>query len=121
MSKLGQHLLLQAACFCLNSLPGEALAANLHCRHTAGDLSDSPSSTFPKSDNFFKVVTLPFAGGLFLPETPNSLVERGHFDKGRQVLRRIRGTQDVDVEFETIVLANEVTKTAANPWRAIFK
>ena len=48
-------------------------------------------------------------------------MERGHFDKGRQVLRRIRGTQDVDVEFETIVLANEVTKTAANPWRAILK
>eukprot|EP00891_Asterochloris_glomerata_P007570 jgi/Astpho2/7570/Aster-02476 len=65
--------------------------------------------------------TILLLGGLFLPETPNSLVERGHFDKGRQVLRRIRGTQDVDVEFETIVLANEVTKTAANPWRAIFK
>jgi hypothetical protein len=32
------------------------------------------------------------AGTLLVPETPNSLVERGHEDRGRAVLQRIRGT-----------------------------
>ena len=89
------------------------------CRRlTVRDLSGPLWQGFHNPSN---IVNIFCAGGLFLPETPNSLVERGHFDKGRQVLRRIRGTQDVDIEFETIVLANEVTKTAPNPWRAIFK
>jgi sugar porter (SP) family MFS transporter len=60
-------------------------------------------------------------GGLFLPDTPNSLVERGHFQKAREVLRRIRGTPDVDVEYETIVVANDAVKHAENPWKAILR
>lgn len=34
-----------------------------------------------------------FLGSIFLPETPNSLIERGHFEEGRKVLERIRGVQ----------------------------
>ncbi|TVU10945.1 hypothetical protein EJB05_44501, partial [Eragrostis curvula] len=34
------------------------------------------------------IITL---GGLFLPDTPNSLLERGHADEARRMLRRIRG------------------------------
>ena len=30
-------------------------------------------------------------GGLILPDTPNSLIERGHMEKGRVVLQRVRG------------------------------
>jgi len=61
------------------------------------------------------------AGGLFLPETPNSLVERGYLSEARSVLQKVRGTKDVDVEFDTIVLANEALKGMENPWRAIFR
>ncbi|KAJ9688878.1 hypothetical protein PVL29_014496 [Vitis rotundifolia] len=46
-------------------------------------------------------------GGLPLPETPNSLIERGSRVKGRKVLERIRGTKEVDAEFENIVDASE--------------
>lgn len=60
-------------------------------------------------------------GGLFLPETPNSLVERGYLSEAKAVLQKVRGTKDVDVEFDTIVLANEALKGMENPWRAIFR
>ncbi len=37
------------------------------------------------------------------------------------MLQKVRGTKDVDVEFDTIVLANEALKGMENPWRAIFR
>lgn len=44
-------------------------------------------------------------GGLFLPETPNSLLERGHDAQARKILVKIRGTEDVDAEYEDIRIA----------------
>ena len=35
-------------------------------------------------------------GGIFLPESPNSLVERGRRKEGRAILERVRGTSQVD-------------------------
>ena len=35
-------------------------------------------------------------GGIILPDSPNSLVERGKKEEGRRVLEKIRGTKDVD-------------------------
>ena len=35
-------------------------------------------------------------GGIILPDSPNSLIERGKNEQGRKVLARIRGTQQVD-------------------------
>ena len=64
---------------------------------------------------------LRLAGGLFLPETPNSLIERGHYGKGRAVLEKVRGTGDVDLEFNTIMEAHEALKGMENPWLAIFR
>lgn len=61
------------------------------------------------------------AGGLFLPETPNSLVERGYLREARVVLQQVRGTKDVVAEFDTIVLANEALKGMENPWIAILR
>lgn len=37
-------------------------------------------------------------GSMMLPDTPNSLVQRGRPDEGRKVLQRIRGTDNVNVE-----------------------
>ena len=56
------------------------------------------------------------AGGIFLPETPNSLVERGYLAEARHTLQKVRGTKDVVMEFDTIVLANEALKGMENPW-----
>ena len=43
-------------------------------------------------------------GGLFLPETPNSQIERGRLDEGRAVLRKVRGVENVDNEFNEILV-----------------
>lgn len=34
-----------------------------------------------------------FVGALLLPDTPNSLIERGKLERGEKVLQRIRGTK----------------------------
>lgn len=41
-------------------------------------------------------------GMLFLPESPRWLARRGHHDKARATLMRIRGTSDVSAELEEI-------------------
>lgn len=38
-------------------------------------------------------------GAIFLPDTPNTLIQRGKNDKGRAMLKRNRGTEDVDQEY----------------------
>jgi hypothetical protein len=44
-------------------------------------------------------------GALLICETPNSLAQRGYREQGKKTLQRIRGTQDVGVEFEDILIA----------------
>lgn len=41
-------------------------------------------------------------GGLLLPDTPNSLLDRGKAAEARAVLVRVRGTEDVEEELEDI-------------------
>lgn len=60
-------------------------------------------------------------GSMMLPDTPNSLVQRGRTEDGRKVLQRIRGTDHVDVEFEDICEAVEVSRAVRNPYRTILK
>lgn len=60
-------------------------------------------------------------GGIILPDTPNSLVQRGHPESGRKVLKRIRGVEDVDVEFEDIVTASNEAATVKHPFRNILQ
>jgi tRNA(Leu) C34 or U34 (ribose-2'-O)-methylase TrmL len=43
--------------------------------------------------------------GLFLPDTPNSLAARGKPQEARRVLARLRGTEEVDAEFDDIQAA----------------
>ena len=45
-----------------------------------------------------------------LLETPKSLVKRGHQEKARAMLERIRGTPDVQEEFEDLVDDSEVSR-----------
>ncbi|CAM0912691.1 unnamed protein product [Alopecurus aequalis] len=58
-----------------------------------------------------------FVGAIFLPETPNSLVQQG---KDRQdvalLLRKIRGTDDVDRELDDIVAASNTAAAGGGLW-----
>eukprot|EP00249_Psilotum_nudum_P036830 c8842_g1_i1 orf=323-1882(-) len=60
-------------------------------------------------------------GCLMLVDTPNSLIERGHLDKGKSILCKIRGTQNVDVEFNELVRASQIAQEVKNPFRNLLK
>lgn len=60
-------------------------------------------------------------GGMILPETPNSLIERGSPEKGREVLEKIRGTKNVDAEFQDMVDASELANAIKHPFRNILE
>ncbi|XP_074576330.1 sugar transport protein MST3-like [Curcuma longa] len=60
-------------------------------------------------------------GALFLPDTPNSLIERGHSEKAKKMLRRIRGTDDILDEYNDLVVASEESKLIKHPWANILK
>lgn len=60
-------------------------------------------------------------GSFFLPETPNSLIERGKFDEARAQLVRIRGIKNVDEEFDDLVAASERSKQVKHPWANLLK
>ncbi|XP_065851175.1 sugar transport protein 14-like [Euphorbia lathyris] len=64
--------------------------------------------------------TIMFVGGCFLPETPNSLIERGKVEQGRKVLEKIRGTQQVDAEFDDLVEASNAAKAIKNPFQNLL-
>ncbi|KAK4361038.1 hypothetical protein RND71_019990 [Anisodus tanguticus] len=60
-------------------------------------------------------------GSLFLPETPNSMIERGKVDKAKSRLKRIRGIKDVDEEFNDLVVASEASRKIEHPWRNLLQ
>ncbi|KAF8024678.1 hypothetical protein BT93_F1759 [Corymbia citriodora subsp. variegata] len=59
----------------------------------------------------------------FLPNTPNSILEKGNPTKAREMLRRIRGVSDceVEAEFSDIVEASKASKAVKHPWRNLGK
>lgn len=64
--------------------------------------------------------TVMFFGGLFCPETPNSLVEQGKLEEARNVLERVRGTPNVEAEFEDLVDASKEAKAIKNPFQNLL-
>ncbi|KAK9793222.1 hypothetical protein WJX73_005399 [Symbiochloris irregularis] len=61
-----------------------------------------------------------FLGGVFLPDSPNSLLERGYVDQARKNLEFVRGTRDVDKEFQHLVEAADLAKQVRHPWKNMF-
>lgn len=59
-------------------------------------------------------------GALFVTDTPNSLIERGHLDEGKVVLKRIRGTENVEPEFLELVEASRVAKQVKHPFKNLL-
>lgn len=60
-------------------------------------------------------------GGILVPETPNSLIQQGLIDKGRKVLVKIRGTDNVNAEFEDMIDASNSANSIDNPLRNMFQ
>ena len=61
-------------------------------------------------------------GAIFLPETPNSLVqnEENH-EKAKLMLQRVRGTNDVQEEFDGLIKASAISKTIKHPFKNIIQ
>ncbi|XP_043693488.1 sugar transport protein MST7-like isoform X1 [Telopea speciosissima] len=60
-------------------------------------------------------------GAYFLPDTPNSLIERNLKEEAREKLQRIRGTDHVEEEFQDLVAASDDSKKVLHPWKAILE
>lgn len=60
-------------------------------------------------------------GSLLLSDTPNSLIERGHAAKARAMLKKIRGIDDIEDEYNDLVAASEESKLVEHPWSNIFQ
>lgn len=60
-------------------------------------------------------------GGIFLPDTPNSMIERGHKEAARELLIKIRGTPNVDNEYADLLEASEASQKIEQPLKKIFE
>ncbi|AED93146.1 monosaccharide transporter [Arabidopsis thaliana] len=60
-------------------------------------------------------------GCFFLPDTPNSILERGNKEKAKEMLQKIRGTMEVEHEFNELCNACEAAKKVKHPWTNIMQ
>ncbi|KAK6137556.1 hypothetical protein DH2020_028698 [Rehmannia glutinosa] len=60
-------------------------------------------------------------GSLCLPDTPNSLIERGKQDEALKRLREIRGIDDVEEEFNDLIAASVAAKEIKNPFSNLLR
>ncbi|KAL0317625.1 UNVERIFIED_CONTAM: Hexose carrier protein HEX6 [Sesamum angustifolium] len=61
-------------------------------------------------------------GTSFLQETPNSVIQRTNkHDKAKEMLQRIRGTNDVEAELNDLIKASENSRTIKNPYKNILQ
>ncbi|GLT39847.1 hypothetical protein SLA2020_140140 [Shorea laevis] len=59
---------------------------------------------------------------LFLPETPNNLIHNSkNHQKAKKVLQRVRGTADVEAEFDDLIRASSVSKVINHLFQNIMK
>ncbi|XP_059632526.1 sugar transport protein 8-like [Cornus florida] len=60
-------------------------------------------------------------GSLVISETPTSLAERGKEQKGKAALKKIRGVDNVDAEYQQILMACEEAKQVKHPFKKLMK
>ncbi|KAL1211790.1 Sugar transport protein 6 [Cardamine amara subsp. amara] len=60
-------------------------------------------------------------GSLLICETPTSLIERNKHEEGKEALRKIRGVEDINDEYETIVHACDIASQVKDPYRKLLK
>ncbi|XP_022137810.1 sugar transport protein 13-like isoform X2 [Momordica charantia] len=59
-------------------------------------------------------------GAILVDDTPNSLIERGHLEKGKSVLRKIRGTDNIEPEYQEILEASRIAQEVKHPFRNLL-
>ncbi|CAK9186389.1 unnamed protein product [Ilex paraguariensis] len=62
-----------------------------------------------------------FIGSLIITETPASLIERGNDEAGKAALKKIRGVDNVDAEYEQIKEACEQARQVKHPFKKLMK
>lgn len=55
-------------------------------------------------------------GAFTLTDTPSSLIERDRHDEAKELLKKVRGVDDVDAELADLVAAREASKRVSNQW-----
>jgi MFS family permease len=60
-------------------------------------------------------------GSLMIVETPTSLIERGKNEEGLYTLKKIRGVDNVDKEYEEISQAVEFSRQIRHPFKNLWK
>ncbi|XP_011032149.1 PREDICTED: sugar transport protein 8 [Populus euphratica] len=60
-------------------------------------------------------------GSLMIVETPTSLIERGKDEEGLYTLKKIRGVDNVDKEYEEISQAVEFSRQIRHPFKNLWK
>ncbi|GKD63221.1 sugar transport protein 13, partial [Tanacetum coccineum] len=60
-------------------------------------------------------------GALLVVDTPNSLIERGKLEEGKTVLRKIRGTDNIELEYLELVEASRIAKEIKHPFRNLLQ
>ncbi|CAH2061226.1 unnamed protein product [Thlaspi arvense] len=60
-------------------------------------------------------------GGYFLLESPNSLIERGFAERGREVLEKLRETENVEAEFQDMIDASELANSVKHRFKDILR
>ncbi|KAK4365316.1 hypothetical protein RND71_016674 [Anisodus tanguticus] len=60
-------------------------------------------------------------GSLCLPDTPNSLIERGKEAEAKSMLSKIRGIDNVDAEFNDMVEASKTSNQVQHPWKKLLR
>ncbi|XP_004143993.1 sugar carrier protein C [Cucumis sativus] len=60
-------------------------------------------------------------GSFTLTDTPSSLIERDRLDEAKQLLKKVRGVDNVEAELADLVAAREASKGVSNQWGALFQ
>ncbi|KAB2598480.1 hexose carrier protein HEX6-like [Pyrus ussuriensis x Pyrus communis] len=60
-------------------------------------------------------------GAFFLPETPNSLIQRSTGHQTAKLLQHIRGVDDVQAELDDLIKANNISKNIKHPFKKILE
>lgn len=61
-------------------------------------------------------------GAIFLPDTPNSLIQRSNNDqRAKLMLQRVRGIADVQAELDDLLRANTISQTVKHPFKKIIR
>ncbi|KAL5699511.1 hypothetical protein ACHQM5_030400 [Ranunculus cassubicifolius] len=60
-------------------------------------------------------------GALALPDTPNYVIERNNPEAAKKLLRKVRGTDEIDQEYNDLLAASEASKKVDDPWVKLLK